>query len=80
MSAVFEMLFRGIEQLEGDRDIINEIRLLLDALHDVSHEHEDWLNRSQKARIAAGRLEKAIEKSTPCRRSLPCPDEQIGEP
>lgn len=60
MSAIFDALFGGLECLEGDRDIRREMRLALDALHECSHEHEDWLNRPHRVRVAAGRLEKAI--------------------
>ena len=60
MSAVFEAIHDGLEQLEGDPDILREMRWALDALHNCSHEHEDWLNRPLPVRVAANRLEKAI--------------------
>lgn len=63
MSCVFDALFRGFEQLEGDTGIRLEIRLVLDALHESSHSHEDWLNRDRGLRIAANRLEQAIKRA-----------------
>ena len=63
MSAIFDALFRGLEQLQGDQGIRHEMKWALDALHNCSHEHEDWLNRAQGVRVAAGRLEKAIAEA-----------------
>jgi len=65
MSAILDALSAGLEKLAGNRDILCEMRLALDALHDCSHEHEDWLNRSRRVRVAANRLEKAVAKLTP---------------
>ncbi len=65
MSAIFDALSSGLEKLEGDHDILCEMRLALDALHEISHEHEDWLNRSHQVRVAANRLEKAVRNLTP---------------
>ena len=63
MSAIFDALFAGLEQLEGDPAIRREMRWALDALHECSHEHEDWLNRPQPIRVAALRVEKAIAQA-----------------
>ena len=62
MSAIFEALHAGLETLEGDRDVLYAIRVALDALHEISHEHEDWLNRPHRVRIAARRLLHACNK------------------
>lgn len=62
MSAVFDALYKGLEQLEGNANVRFEMRGVLDALHANSHAHEDWLNRDRGLRIAASRLEKAIAR------------------
>ena len=54
---------RAIELLQGDEAIKFQMRWCLDALHDISHQHEDWLNRPQRVRIAAGRLDEAIKEA-----------------
>jgi len=68
MSAIFDALSAGLEELKGDRDILYEMRLALDALHKCSHKHEDWLNRSHQVRVAASRLEKAVRSRRPNQR------------
>ena len=64
MSAIFDALSAGLETLEGDGDILFEMRAALDALHECSHEHEDWLNRPHRVRVAARRLRDAVQKRT----------------
>lgn len=78
MSAIFDALFAGLEKLDGDRDIRYEMRVALDALHECSHEHEDWLNRSHRVRVAANRLERAIANLSPKLHNLGVPCEQCG--
>ena len=62
MSAIFDALFTGLETLEGDRDVLYAMRVALDTLHEISHEHEDWLNRPHRVRVAARRLLETCNK------------------
>ncbi len=62
MSSVFDTLQYFIETCEADNDMKFEARVLVDALHDWSHDNKDVLNHIRVAAIAADRLRKMIDK------------------
>jgi len=63
MSIVFDTLQKAIATLAGreNAELFSLVRFVLDALHESSHAHEDWLNVG-RVRIAAGHLDRLLER------------------
>jgi len=60
MSAVFDTLQDVIKRFIPDEEVQRLTRWVIDGLHAVSHNHEDFLNRDPATRIAAGNLSNYI--------------------
>ena len=63
MSAIFDTLQKAIEISVSDDQLRLFLRETLDALHEISHQHEDWLNRDRHLRVAATKLSDFIEQA-----------------
>ena len=67
MSHVFDSLGHAMDLLEGPEDVKVYVHWVISALHDISHEHEDWLNRSPRLSNALRGLDKALREADPGR-------------
>jgi hypothetical protein len=65
MSHVFDSLGHAMYLLEGPEEVKLYMRWTIQALHDISHQHEDWLNRDSRLSNALRRLDNALRQCDP---------------
>lgn len=61
MSHSFDVMRDALITLEGDRDILFNLKLMVDALHAINHEQKDLLNFDDRVRRPATKLQERMK-------------------